>query len=121
VLGDPGLGEEAGAGAAAAGDAVAGGEAAGGEALVGAVSGGVGLVAPPPDGGGFGLPGSAGMERFFFCASGMTKGPFWPQARSAPAQTITINCENFMSASIPAPPHQFARNFCQRLPVKCVN
>jgi hypothetical protein len=66
VLGDPGLGEEAGAGDVVAGGAVAGG----------AVAGGAGLVAPPPEGAGLALPGSVGMVRLCFCASGMTKGPF---------------------------------------------
>jgi hypothetical protein len=86
VLGDPGLGEEAGAGDVVAGGAVAGGAVAGGavagDAVAGgavaggAVAGGAGLVAPPPEGAGLALPGSVGMVRLCFCASGMTKGPF---------------------------------------------
>jgi hypothetical protein len=81
MLGDPGLGEEAGAGdvvagGAVAGGAVAGGAVAGGAVAGGAVAGGAGLVAPPPEGAGLALPGSVGMVRLCFCASGMTKGPF---------------------------------------------
>jgi hypothetical protein len=76
VLGDPGLGEEAGAGDVVAGGAVAGGAVAGGAVAGGAVAGGAGLVAPPPEGAGLALPGNVGMVRLCFCASGMTKGPF---------------------------------------------
>ena len=80
VLGDPGLGEEPGAGGVAGSGGVAGaggatgvGDAAG---AGGAVAGGTALVAPPPVGAGRAAPGSAGIVRLCFCASGMTKGPF---------------------------------------------
>jgi hypothetical protein len=84
VLGDPEAGAGAGAGVAVAG---AGDAVAGGVVLVALPSAGAGLA---------GLPGSEGIVRLGFCASGITNGPFWPQARSAPAHITTINCEIFM-------------------------
>jgi hypothetical protein len=57
---------------------------------------GAGLVVPVPPVGLAGAPGSEGMVRFGFCASGMTRGPFCPHANSEPAQITRINGANFM-------------------------
>jgi len=70
VLGDPEVGAGAGAGAAVAGAGAA--VAGAGDAVAGVV----GLVAPAPDGAGLAEPGSEGIVRLCFCASGMTNGPF---------------------------------------------
>ena len=102
VLGDPKLGAEAGAASEAGAAPGAGAAGPGGAGLVAAPPAGAGLAVLPLEGLA-GVLGSVGMVRLCFCASGMTNGPFWPQAKSAPAQTITINCAIFMCSSIPAP------------------
>jgi hypothetical protein len=61
-------GESVGAGVLGAG--------AGGAGLVALPSAGAGVAAPLPLAGLAGAPGSVGIVRLCFCASGMTNGPF---------------------------------------------